>query len=110
MEQAIKLIEKIEALREKQDKTLAELKRSLLIKALWPEAFEAGSVTSSATGNPHHNHTLTFILTRKDNISRHYDLADVPVQLWPAQVVADIGERYGNSKYKKILKEWRAKC
>jgi len=102
MDQAIKLIDRIEALREKQDKCLAALKKSLRIKALWPEAFEHGSVNSTVTGNP--RRALVFRITRGDGITREFPLSAVPLELWPAQVLADMERPGANPEYKRILK------
>ena len=97
MDQAIKLIDRIEALREKQDKCLTELKKSLRIKALWPEAFEHGSVNSTVTGNP--RRALIYKITRGDGVSREFPLSAVPLELWPAQVLEDMKRPGANPHY-----------
>jgi hypothetical protein len=102
MDQAIKLIEQIETLREKQDKCLSELKKSLRIKALWPEAFKLGAVNSTVTGNP--RRALIFTITRGDGESRQFPLTDIPLELWPAQVLEDMKRPGANPHYQSIIK------
>jgi len=106
---ALELMKKIKTLEEESGRLVVELERSLLIRGLWPEAFSRGSVTSNVTGNPHHPHILTFTITQPGGGSRSYDLAAVPVELWSAQVLADLAKPGANPKYKQILKEWKVK-
>lgn len=102
MDQAIKLIEQIETLREKQNKCLAELKKSLRIKALWPEAFELGSVNSTVTGNP--RRALIYKITRADGSYREFPLSAVPLELWPAQVLEDMKRPGANAHYTSLAR------
>ncbi len=104
MEEVIKKLEELNALQADQTRLLEELARSLRIRELWPTAFEYGSVKSTVTGNP--DRTLTYLITRTDGSSRSFDLADVPVELWPESVKQDIGTlRTNPTRYKRILRE-----
>lgn len=102
MEKILKAIEEIETKQKQSARTLEKLKRSLQIKALWPEAFEHGSVTSHVQGNP--RRVLTFTIIRGDESLRRWELSEVPPELWPAQVLADMERPGANPEYKRILK------
>jgi len=102
MEQVLKAIEELEEKQKQSARTLEKLKRSLQIKALWPEAFEHGSVTSHVQGNP--RRALIFTIIRGDESSRQFPLTDVPPELWPAQVLEDMKRPGANPHYKRILK------
>ena len=102
MELVLKAIEELEEKQKQSAKTLEKLKRSLQIKALWPEAFEHGSVTSHVQGNP--RRALTFTIIRGDESLRRWELSEVPPELWPAQVLEDMKRPGANPEYKRILK------
>ena len=102
MELVLKAIEELEAKQKQSAATLEKLKRSLQIKALWPEAFEHGSVTSHVQGNP--RRVLTFTIIRGDESLRRWELSEVPPELWPAQVLEDMKRPGANPEYKRILK------
>jgi hypothetical protein len=106
MEKVIKAIEELEEAQKQQTRTLQKLKRSLQIKALWPAAFDHGSVTTHVQGNP--RRALIFTIIRGDESQRQFPLTDVPLALWPAQVLADMARPGANAHYKQLLKE--GKC
>jgi len=101
---ALDQLERIETLEARAAELRSELKRSLMIKEIWPEAFKQGSVTTQATGNPHS--VITWTITAGNGDLHEMDLANVPVELWPAQVINDIkNAAYPRGKYNRILRK-----
>lgn len=97
---------KLERLYEERDGLHQELKRSLALQEVWPDAFTHGRCTSQVTGNPRRE--LTFTLKLANGERRSKPLEEVPVILWPASVKADIrqlGGHHGSWKYHKLLQE-----
>jgi hypothetical protein len=104
---AIDALDAADELAERAAETRRDLRRSLAIKELWPEAFDVrGGVTSQIVGN--NNKELTFTIKRKDGKKRAFDLLDVPFCLWCEQVKAAIRKgRIGNGPairyYNKLI-------
>lgn len=84
----MKQLDKIEKLQQEVALKRQQLKRSITIMTIWPDAFEQGSVTTQVTGNPRKQ--LTFTLTMGDGEKRTKPLEEVPTVLWPASVKADV--------------------
>lgn len=103
MDQAMELQTRIEELTRQQTETVAKLRRSLVLQELWPEAFEHGSVRSQVVGNVRRGE-LTFTVTRGDGSSRSFELAAVPVLLWPEAVLEDVRGR-PQGKYFQLLRK-----
>ena len=98
-------MDELDALYEERDQLHHELKRSLALQAIWPDAFTHGRCTTQVTGNPRRE--LTFTLKLANGERRSKPLEEVPVILWPDTVKADIrqlGGFHGSWKYHKILK------
>jgi hypothetical protein len=96
---------KLDRAYEERDALHHELKRSLALQDIWPDAFTHGRCTTQVTGNPRRE--LTFTLKLANGERRSVPLEDVPVILWPETVKADIrqlGGFHGSYKYHKLLK------
>jgi hypothetical protein len=104
-QKALELMGELDKLYEERDALHHQLKRSLALQEIWPDAFVHGRCTTQVTGNPRRE--LTFTLTLANGERHEKPLEDVPVILWPAAVKADIrqlGGFHGSWKYHKILK------
>lgn len=78
--------EVLENLKRKQDthdKLLSKLGYSLKIEALWPEAFDHGTVKVGGSSTEHSPHLGTVKITRGDGKFRTFKAMDVPFCLWP---------------------------
>jgi hypothetical protein len=85
-----------------------DLRKSLAIKLLWPDAFEHGQCSSQVKGNLR-NKTLplTFTLKLGNGEERSVPLEEVPPILWPKKLKEEInklGFMSGN-RFFRILKE-----
>jgi hypothetical protein len=78
----------LDELRAQVDTLHHDLKRSLAIQSIWPDAFDHGSCTSYVVGNPRNQ--LTFCLTMANNETREKPLEEVPTILWNPKLKADI--------------------
>jgi hypothetical protein len=81
-----------------------DLKRSLALQDLWPDAFDHGACTSYVVGNPRNE--MTFVLTMGNGETREVPLQDVPVVLWSEQVresIRKLGPHHAR-KYYHLLK------
>jgi hypothetical protein len=102
---ALKQLAKLEALEAKKADLMQQLKRSLLIQELWPEAFEHGAVTTQAIGNP--RNIITWTIVDGNGTDRCFPLSTVPVELWPKDLIDKLkNDRPGASKYARIFHEW----
>lgn len=61
-----------------------QLKGSLAIQKLWPEAFDAGTAKLGARATVHDPHKGTIIITRSDGEKREFEAMQVPFFLWPS--------------------------
>jgi hypothetical protein len=98
-----KAIQRLEHLHAKRMALHEELKRSLALQKLWPDAFDHDrKPTTQIVGNPRRE--LTFNAHIGDE-HRSLPLEDVPTILWSNQVKADIRELgpFGARRYYKIL-------
>lgn len=73
---------------EERDALHHELKRSLTLQAIWPDAFTHGRCTTQVTGNCRRE--LTFTLKLGNGEMYHKPLEQVPTILWPETVKAEI--------------------
>lgn len=81
-------MERLEQLDLERDKLKAELRKSLALQAVWPDAFDHGPCGSQVVGNPRDQ--LTFNLKFLNGETRSVPLEEVPVTLWSEQVKDDI--------------------
>ncbi len=109
---ALEQLDKINELEARTTELRADLKRSLLLAQLWPGVFMHGKATTQVTGNP--RRALTFVIKdgsdamRYFDDAREFDLIDVPVELWPAAVIADIDAVHQfDTKYAMPLYRYR---
>lgn len=79
---------RLATLNRQRDGLYQDLRRSLALQEIWPDAFEHGRCTSRVTGNPRSE--LTFVLTLGNGEQREKPLQDIPVILWSEQVKNDI--------------------
>ena len=63
------------------DKTRAQLKASLDIQMLWPEAFKHGKCTSALGGNLFEFKTMRFIIKDGQGDTKEFRLTDIPDHL-----------------------------
>ena len=63
------------------DKTRAQLKASLDIQMLWPEAFKHGKCTSYLGGNLFEFKTMRFIIKNSQGDTKEFKLIDIPDHL-----------------------------
>ena len=63
------------------DKTRKQLKASLDIQMLWPEAFKHGKCTSYLGGNMFEFKTMRFIIKNRMGDTREFRLTDIPDHL-----------------------------
>lgn len=103
MNQIQEKIERLEALNRERDGLYLELKRSLAIEELCPDAFKEGNPRSQVYGNPRGD--LTFTITLANGERHDFPLEDIPVILWSEQVKADIRQLgpFHARKYHTIL-------
>ncbi len=107
METALDQLAKVEALAQRAAELRADLKRSLMLQQLWPEVFKYGKATTQVTGNAHH--AMQFTIKNERGKVREFDLIAVPVELWPAAVIADIDAvHHFNTKYSRPLRIYRS--
>ncbi len=105
---ALEQLDKINELEAYTTELRADLKRSLLLAQLWPGVFMHGKATTLVTGNV--RDALVFTITNGDTATRCFPLIDVPVELWPAAVIADIDAVHPfDTKYSGPLRIHRIK-
>jgi hypothetical protein len=63
------------------DKTRTQLKASLDIQMLWPEAFKHGKCTSYLGGNLFEFKTMRFIIKNSQGDTKEFKLMDIPDHL-----------------------------
>lgn len=98
-------IAKLDRLHAERGKLQRELKRSLALERLWPEAFSGDrNPTTQVKGNPRREMTFTMY---NGNDTRELPLEEVPVILWPEAVKNDIRRIGWNARsvYRNLLKE-----
>jgi len=95
------LLDKLAELQKKNSGTVLELKRSLAIQKLWPEAFACGKVSSVVRREPlstqQYNSYVrrkqpvkgTFTITRSDGEERVFPVSEVPNFLLPEEIRID---------------------
>jgi hypothetical protein len=103
---AIQSFKELEALRDKERELQRQLYRCLLLlDTFGADLFKHGAIKTRVTGNPHG--ALTMVVTMGNGETEELPLEDVPLELWPIDVVAE--QRGRTTKYGRILKEAR-KC
>lgn len=75
------LLNELEDLHQQQAISIAELRRSLMILDLWPEAFDGGAVKTYVHGNE--NTQLLFSIETKSGEKKSFDIRKVNPELWP---------------------------
>ena len=99
---ALYLLDDLEQLNAKKATLFTQLKRSLMIQEIWPEAFDHGKATTQAVGDP--RRTITWTITNGNGDCHEMDLLAVPVELWSEQIIDSINDVPGHAtKYWRIL-------
>lgn len=75
------LIDILDKKYEQADKTRAQLKASLDIQMLWPEAFKHGKCTSALGGNLFEFKTMRFVIKNGIGEIKEFELTDIPDHL-----------------------------
>ena len=78
---ARELIAELDKKYDQLDKTRVQLKASLDIQMLWPEAFKHGKCTSYLGGNLFEFKTMRFIIKNGQGDTREFKLMDIPDHL-----------------------------
>lgn len=105
MKELHEALSRLEELHSQREQLHRELKRSLALKALWPEAFNGDkNPTTQVTGNC--RRSVTFAMYN-GNERRELPLEEVPVILWPDALKNDIRRTGWNARsiYREMLKE-----
>ena len=72
-----------------QARLRADLDKSLLIQATWPDAFEHGSVKLGGRAMTSAPHLGTITLTKGDGSKHEFAAMTVPFELWPLTMQAN---------------------
>lgn len=102
--QVSKTLERLDKANAERASLTHQLRKSLAIQELWPDAFEHGSCVSVVTGNVHVGFTFTLTFDNGDTTTK--PLEDVPTILWPEKIKADVRRLglFSANKYYKILR------
>jgi hypothetical protein len=88
--------ESIKGLIQHRDVLNKKLERSFMLQGLAPGAFrDGGGAVVSVTGNPF-NLLIFKVRSEKDGYEQHFQIEDVPIELWPERVVTDVRNAHGS--------------
>lgn len=75
-------IDKLDALCKQRVTLMGKLKRSILVREFYPDAFKHGICNCYVTGNPWTPASMRFVIKTGDGIKHVWPMLDVPTVLW----------------------------